>query len=467
MTVQWADFPWDERLYDNADETILTHAVAAVENAFSNAAGGHSRFPGLRDFATTGGNRNYVWEHKNNLLVANDQGRVFRVGRDASVEDVTRTPLTGGCRPTFTANEDEVLIAAGGPILTLATGRTEILTREAPRTTHVGYVDGYVLAIEANTQRFRYADPGTPREWNDLNVFSADGKADNLNALVVTPYRELLLAGPDSIEQFERLPNGTQPFARRWATGEGVAYPYTLVAARSGTYGVNMGLQFVRFVGQITRDESNDIGLRLKKIDDWTDVWAAEFDTYGQKFIVLQAPNATNGYGTKGLTLLLDYARKRWSFLYGWDSRLSVPARWPGWSVAQAWGQTFVGVPGGVAVVDGDTFTAMGQRTRFLIRSAHVGKWGPSRIDDVRLRIKRGVGQNAGREPLIGLRVNRDNEGFDQWTYEPLGRPGQREMEITWGGQGCASAWQFEISVTDAVPVEFVSMQVHVERLRW
>ena len=64
------------------------------------------------------------------------------------------------------------------------------------------------------------------------------------------------------------------------------------------------------------------------------------------------------------------------------------------------------------------------------------------------------------------MRVNRDNRGFDQWQFEGMGRPGERDMTVRWGGQGIADTWQFEIAVSDDIPVEFVSMRVRVERMR-
>ncbi len=465
--VQWAVFPWSERLYADGDEALLTHAVAAVENAYSNAAGGHSRFPGLTLFATTGGNQNYVFEWKKQLFCATDVGRLYRMTESGAVQDVTGTPISGGKRAIFSPTDDQLLIAAGGPIIALSGDKTAILSPDAPASSHVAYIDGYVIAVENDSQRFQYADPGEPTVWNPINVFSADGKADDLSALAVTPYRELLLAGEDSVEQFERLANGNQPFSRRWSTGEGVAYPYTFLADKTGTYGVNKRYEFVRFFGQISQDQSGDIGIVLEKIDDWAEAWTAEMSVKGQKFIVLQAPHATNAYGTPGVTMLLDYRNRKWSFLYGWDAAAQLPGRWPGWSTARCWGKVFVGVPGGVAAVDDKAFQAVGQMTRFLIRSAHVGKFGPSRIDDVKIQIKRGIGVYGGAEPVIGLRVNRDNLGFDQWTYEPLGLPGERNMTIHFGGQGAADTWQFEIAVSDNVAVEFVDMEIYVERLRW
>lgn len=463
--VQWADFPLD-RMYTNSDETILSHAVASVENAYANEAKGFSRFPGLVPFVDIPSDRTYLCKFRDNLIVATDRGRVYRVSRTGAVLDVTGTPLSGGKRAIFAATEDQLVIAAGGPLINLSSDHTRLL-RNAPNSTHVVFVDGYLIAIEAYSGRFSYCDPGLYETWNPLSVFTANGKPDDLNSAVVTPYRELLLAGSDSIEQYERLPNGDQPFSRRWATGEGVQFPYTLVADKSGTYGVNSRFEFVRFYGQVSQDQGADVDLTFESVDDWTEAWASELSVKGQKFIVLQAPFATNRHGTKGVTMLLDYRAKRWSFLYGWDDVLSVQSRWPVWSLERIWGGVYAGVTGGIARLADDSYKVLGKTHAFLVRTGHVDKFGPSRIDEVRIRLRRGDAPNETTEPLVGLRVNRDNLGFDQWTFEPLGLKGDRTMVIRFGGQGCADTWQFEIQITDDVPVEFVSLQIYVERLRW
>ena len=455
-------------MYASADEAILSKAVAAVENAYENAAGGFSRFPGLTMFSPFAANRVYLSPWRDDLVACTDGGKTFRIARDGTATDATGVPISGGQRVVFSQTEDQLVMAAGGPIISLSGSQTQLLSEQAPFTTHVAFLEGYLLAIEALSESFFYSDPGVYTTWNPLSEFAANSKPSPLKAMSVSPYGELLLAKTDSVEQYELLPNGTQPFTRRWATGEGIAYPYTMVADKTGTYGVNQRFEFIRFYGQISLDQGGDVGLVLEKVDDWTDAWAQELAVKGQKTIILQMPNATNAHGTKGITLVLDYRARKWSFLYGWDPANSVCTRFPVWSVARQWGKVFAGVPGGVAVFDDDNYQILGGNYPFLARSGHVDAFGPSRIDDVRLRLRRGAGQyGAKQQPLIGLRVNRDNLGFDQWQYEPLGLPGQREMTVHFGGQGAADAWQFEIIVTDNVPVELVKMETYVERLRW
>lgn len=455
-------------MYASADEAILSSAVAAIENGYENEAGGMSRFPGLTPFASFPGNKTYLTTWQDNLIAATDLGRVYRVSKLGAVQDVTGVPLSGGGRAIFSKTEDQLVMAAGGPILQLLGNQTQILSNEAPQSTHIAFLSGYLIAIEPYSGRFYYCDPGQYTTWNALSVFTANAKAQFVGAITITPFNEMLLAGPDAIEQWELLANGNQPFARRWTTGEGIYAPYTLLADKVGTFGINPRFEFVRFAGQVSQDQSDDVGLTLQKIDDWSEAWSVECSTKGQKFFILQMPNATNAYGSKGVTLAFDYRDRKFSFLYGWDKTIRQPTRWPGWSAQRQWGKVFVGVPGGIAVLDDENYTLQGSLYPFLIRSGHVDDWGPSRIDDVKIRLKRGIGNYGGRRPRVGIRVNRDNLGFDQWTFEDLGDPGERTMEIRFGGQGTVDGtWQFEIAVTDDVPVEFVSMQVFVERLRW
>lgn len=470
--AQWADFPWDTKMYASADEALLSKAVAAVENGYANPAGGMSRFPGLASFVNfgVGGNRTYLTEFRGNMMAATDQGRLYRIDRSGAFEDVTGVPISGNQRVIFSQTEDMLVMAAGGPILRLGGARTQVLSAQAPQSTHVAFIDGYLLAIEPNSGRFSYCDPGEYTVWNPTSVFSANGKPDDLNALAISPHREVLLAGPDSVEQYETFASGNAPFARRWTTGAGVMAPYTLLADETGTYGVNRRQEFVRFVGQVNEDQSANIALVLERVDSWKDAWASECGIKGQKFIMLQMPFATNAYGTKGITMLLDYRNRRWSFLYGWDANRKLPARWPGWSILRIWGRVYVGIAGGVAELSADSYQLLGLPYPWLVRSAHVDKFGTSRIDDCEIRIKRGVGpydNNSALMPRIGLRVNRDNLGFDQWMFEDLGRPGERDMSIRFGCLGSADTWQIELAVTDNVPVEFSGMRVRVERLSW
>jgi hypothetical protein len=170
-------------------------------------------------------------------------------------------------------------------------------------------------------------------------------------------------------------------------------------------------------------------------------------------------PNATNSYGTKGITLGYDIRKQRFFTLWGWDLKAASPTRWPGWSYHPLWGQTFVGGDDGwIWKLDGTVHSNGGGIQRFLVRTGHWDEVGECSVDDLRVRIKRGVGSYTAA-PTILVRANRDNGGFGPWVQGSLGLSGQREMLIRFGGFGIAHSWQFEIQCTDNAPIELVKAE--------
>lgn len=467
------DIPLASKWFTNVKESALTRAAEAMENCYIAENGGIMRMPPLRVFATipaSQGARVYLRDYRGGLMASTARGRLYTVTSDAAVADVTGVPLSGGARPTFAETDDELLLAAGGPILKWSGTVTSKLSDDAPETTHVGYVDGYTLAIEPGSGRFNYTPPGQSAIWNALDVLTAEGKPDNLNALIITDYREMLLTGEKSIEQFERLPNGDRPFFRRWASGETVLLPYTLTFIDQGVWFINARREFVRLSGQTGQPRSDDIQRDLSKIDDLTDAWADELFVGGQKFIVVQFPNATNIHGTKGITLLHDIRSNRWASLYGFDPSTGLPSRWPGWSVRRLWGKVLVGGEGVIyeMVPDGVVEPAGGQR--MLWRSGHLEArsmtGAPSvRIDDIRVRVTRGEGTSYDVRPKFTLRVRKDRGAWSRWVERDVGAPGERASHMRFGGFGKCESMQVEIAMTDATPLEMVSMQADVTPL--
>jgi hypothetical protein len=465
MAGRWIPIPIDSKLFTNVHESVLTRAHAALENSYVNEAGGHSRFPGLKDFATLGGvARVYMHEWKGDLVTVTSQGKVYRVDSGGAVTQVLGVPVSGGKRVVFTKTENELLMCAGGPIIRYAGDKTELFSKDAPNASHVAYIDGYVVANEVDSGRFQHNTVGDLRAWSALDTFAASGSPDNINALMVTPFRELLVCGPDSIEQFERLPSGDPPFFRRWSVGEGVFAPSTLVFVDNAAWAVNRKREFVRFSGQVTQPTSDDIGRSLKALDDWTDAWAEVVDAFGQKFIVLQAPFATNTHGTKGVTAAFDVRSQKWFNLYGWDLVTGLPARWPGWSCFDMWGKTLIGGEGRIWELSNDTFYHGTDVARMLGRTAPLSELGEIRIDNVRARLRRGTGTNT-TEGTFSLRVNRDSKGWSNWKRKGLGLRGAGDMFVEFGGMGAGHTWQWEYEVTDNCPVELVALQAQVTAL--
>lgn len=464
---QWTPLPLDGKLFANIDETGLSTASAKVENGFMNDAGGHSRFPGLKPWTQLPDKgRVYLSDWRGDLIAATSSGKMFRISRQKNAEDVTGVPVSGGRRVIFDKTDAELVAAAGGQIIRFAGGRTEVLSNDAPLTSHVGTIDSFVLAPEKDTDRWYHSNAGASQTWDVLDTFKADGKPDAIEAMLITPFREIMMCGPDSIEQWERSLSGDVPFIRRWAVGDGLKSPYAIAFADNAVFCINRTSEWVRFSGQTSQPVGDDIGALLANVDDWSEAWIGGFPDQpiswnGQKFLLLQIPNATNPYGTKGITACLDIRPKAGKFflLYGWDMAKAKPARWPGWSHWPLWDQTFVGGDDGwIWTLDKATHTNGGETQRWLVRTGHWDQAGETAVDDLRIRMKRGLGSHTSA-PNVLLRANRDNLGFGPWVQGSLGMMGQRDLLIRFGGFGIASTWQFEIQCTDDCDIELVKAE--------
>jgi hypothetical protein len=458
---RWVPIPLDGKLFLNSDETLLNRAIAKLENAYTNDAGGISRFPGLQTWKALPDNgRVYLEDWRGDLMAVTSKGRLYRIDRNANLEDVTGVPISGGKRVTFDKTISELLMAAGGKPIRFAGKKTEILSKDAPETTHIGTMDSFVIAVEKDSGRFEHSTAGDSREWDPLDTFAADGKPDNITGMVITPFREMILAGPDSVEQWERYASGDVPFYRRWAVGEGLISPYAMGFADNAVILVNKNAEVVRLAGQTGQPIGDDIGRTIEGVDDWTDAWVGSEPLIigGQKYALLVIPNATSVYGTRGLTFLYDYKKQRWSQLYGWDRKKALPTRWPGWSHHKHWGLDFVGGDGVIYVLDSTVHTHDGGTQRWLVRTGHWDQAGESSMDNFRLRLKRGIGTNTAAAD-IRVRANLDNRAFGNWVPYSLGLSGDRMPVIEFGGFGIANTFQMEIECTADCEIELVKAE--------
>lgn len=467
--ARWLPLPISNPVFANADPDAIIGFQTALENGFVNELGAHSRFPGLKVFARLPDKgRVYLHDWGGNLVAGTSRGRVFSLDPAANVTDRTGTLVSGGKRVIFSKTNTELLLAAGGPIVRLRDLKTELLSDAAPLASHVQWIDGYTVAAEVNSNRFYHSAASLPDSWHPLDTYAADGDPDTINAIMVTPFKELMVGGRNSIEQFETSQSGDAAFFRRWSVGEGVAAPYCMVWADNAMFTVNKLYEVVKATGQVAVAASSEISKILEKVDNWEDAWIGGFPdkplhVAGQKFILMQIPHATNAYGSKGITLLYDYRQKRWSELYGFDVNDGTPVRWPGWSHWTLWGRTFVGGEGVIYEVTDDTYTLAGEPQRWLLRTGHYGDANQVQITNLRLTVKRGRGGANGQEGFIAVRCRRDAKPWGPWIRRSLGKPGDTVPISSFGGFGTAYAFQFEFSTSDDVEVELMRAEILTE----
>jgi hypothetical protein len=460
--MRWQDIPIDKKVLTNVNETALQIHNAAMENAYLTELGNIKDFPRLREVMDIPGNKDVYMEEWQGDLVASSGGRTYRIDlAELKADDLTGAVLNGAGRTIFAPTEDQLVMAAGGGVIRLRGKKTEELGDNPPEATHVAFVRGYLVLNNPRSQQFKYAAPGQYDDIPDLNVYSAESRPDNITALIVDEVGELIVGGHQSLEQFDTVANGDSPFQQRWDLSGGLRRDaqYTLLAASNRVWGINKDDEFVAYTSQADSSQSRAIQRSLTNIRDWRGSWAAEILVDGQSFILLQIPNAENVYGSKGITLLHDYNKGRWSTIYGWDDDKGEPAVWQGVSYKKFDGRYLVGGKGKIyeLVPEGD-----GLNRRVLYRSGHLRARGKNDLSVERMRIslRRGdaaVGESA---PIVSIRAKKNNKSWSRWIRKSLGKTGQHDMVAMFSGMGMARTWQFEIAVTDDVPVEIAGMEI-------
>lgn len=468
---QWVDVPLNKKLFKNLPDEVLTSTYGALENCFVTESNGLSRFPGLKLFIDLDSESPiHLGRYENDLLAVGEDGRTFQLDQNAIAKKISGPPVLGGDRAIFARTRDGTMITAGAQIIKFDGVENTILSKDAPLSSFVGFLDGYVLAVEKNSGRFQHAEINNFGVWNPLDTFSVDGSPDDITAMLITPFNEILFAGEESLEQYERYVGSDIPFFRRWSVGDGISEPWTLCFADNAAWGLNGRMEFVRLSGQTTQSVSDDIQKEIENryslgnIGALNKAWAQPCYIKGQKFIIFQAPEAGNPYGTKGLTLVFDIRRGQWFELYGWNDSNGVPDLWPGRSIFPMWGKMFVGGVGKIYELDENTHNNDGGVQRVYCRTAHFDTAGTMRCDGVRLTIKRGVGTYE-TNPKVSFRTNIDNKGWNNWQTRELGKTGADLLFIEYGAQGTGDTFQFEIQMSDSAPFELRRFQIDAAKV--
>ena len=340
------------------------------------------------------------------------------------------------------------------------------LVETAPECSHIGYCQGWLLALEAETNIIRYNDGAAIDEWPDENFFTAESKPDEMTALMVSDRNEILIAGPETIELFEVYASGQRPFYLRSSMGEGLFARDTLCETPgAGLWCVNSQREFIQLSQVGGRLVSEPVDLLLQGIDDWTGAWAQPLNVIGQRFLLLSAPKATSPYGVEGMTFLYDYRAKRWSTLYAWNDADALQARWPVHSVATtSWGAFAGGEAGAVYQLVAEQPNTLKQRD--LFRSAMYPATSIIRgadqiyVNNLRIRVttpRLGAGQAA---PRIEVRARLD--GTDWMEPQAIDVDPDSSQWFEFGSLGMGGALQLEYRTFDGARVEVQRIEADI-----
>lgn len=433
-----------------------------------------SRCPGLEFLQTVGtGPIRGLWAHQTN-------GTDFYVVSGVQVfklSSLTGTPTllgtVSGTGPVSIAdNGTQIFFACNGPsyIYNEVTNVFQQITDpDFPGALTVGYLDGYFVFTEPDSQRVWVTSIFEGTQIDALDFASAEGSPDGLVGLIVD-HREAWLFGTDSVEVWYDAGLADFPLARIQGAFNEIGCVATFSIAKLdnglfwlGTDARGQGIVYRANGYTGTRVSTHAVEYAIAQYGNLADAIAYTYQQEGHAFYVLTFP-------TGNATWVYDVATGAWHERAGWDNGAFMRHR----SNCQCnfGGNIVVGdyENGNIYRFNLDVFADNGGIQKWL-RSWRALPTGQNNLKrtahhSLQLDCQSGVGLNLGQgsDPQVVLRWSDD--GGHTWSNEhwsPMGKIGQYFHRVFWRRLGMTMKLRdrvYEVSGTDPVKIAIVGAEL-------
>ena len=442
------------------------------EGSGGKEAGFLQRCPGLRVLATVGsGPIRGLW-------VTNGVAYVVSGSQFYSLDTSWNATLIGAVSGTgpvsMSDNGVQIFIACNpdGYIYNTSTSILGAITDpDFPGAGSVGYIDGYFVFNEPNSQRFWVTAILDGTSINALDFASAEGYPDNVIALIVD-HLEIFLFGTTSVEVWYDAGTPDFPMARiQGAFMEvGCEAAYSVAKLDNSVFFLGSDARGRGLVYRINgytpaRISNNALEYAIQSYGNITDAIGYTYQQGGHPFYVLIFPSA-------GATWVYDVSTQLWHERAGFSNGQFTRHR----SNCQMSfnDQIVVGdyQDGRVYAFDLDVFADGGQIQRWL-RSWRALPTGQNTLKrtaqhSLQLDCETGVGLNSGQgsDPQAMLRWSDD--GGHTWSNEhwkSMGAIGNYGFRTIWRRLGMTEKIRdrvYEVSGTDPVKIAIMGAELFV-----
>jgi Phage stabilisation protein len=433
-----------------------------------------NRAPGLEYLQSVGtGPIRGLWAHQTN-------GSDFYVVSGNSVykmSTLTGDPVllgtVSGTGPVSIADNGTQLFFACNPDSYIYNEVTNVFQQitdpDFPGAVTVGYLDGYFVFNEPNSQRVWVTSLLDGLSVNPLDFASAEGSPDGLVGIIVD-HREAWLFGTDSVEVWYDAGLADFPLTRiQGAFNEiGCAATFSIAKLDNGLFwlgtdarGQGIVYRANGYTGQ--RVSTHAIEYAIAQYSDISDAIAYTYQQEGHAFYVLTFP-------TGNATWVYDVSTQAWHERAGWLNGAFTRHR----SNCQCnfLGNTIVGdfENGNIYKMSLDVYADNGNIQKWL-RSWRALPSGQNNLKrtahhTLQLNCESGVGLNDGQgsDPQAMLRWSDD--GGHTWSNEhwaPMGKIGAHSQRVFWRRLGMTVKLRdrvYEVSGTDPVKVAIMGAEL-------
>jgi hypothetical protein len=296
--------------YKNVDEESLGSESAELIDGYVDELNNTSKRPGLVKWVDIGTGRRIdaiYPEYKHQVFLAISNKRVHTISFDGVISGLDSAISASDTYPSiFASNGAKVWIAGGtGKLINYDGTATYVADALAPATsTHVAYMENYIIANDLGDNKFYWTDPTDADIWPAASYASL---ATNPGPIVALHnyYNQLMLFGPHVTEVWTL--DGTNPFSPVLGSTLqcGCSAPYSIVVAGGVLFWLDDKRRFVYYSGSASVSISGAVHRLIQGLTKVSDAVAWEMSIAGQNFIILNFPYSN-------LTLAYNYMTKQW-----------------------------------------------------------------------------------------------------------------------------------------------------------
>ena len=429
------------------------------------------RAPGLRLLAAVGsGPVRGLWAYGGYMYVVSGD-KLYQV--DTSYTTTLLGTVAGADGPVSMAdNGTQLFVACNGPsyIYNATTGVfSQITDPDFPGAVTVGYLDGYFVFNEPNSQKIWITSLLDGLSVDPLDFASAEGSPDGVVGLIVD-HREVWVLGTNSVEVWYDA--GTQDFPLQRIQGAfneiGCVSAFSIAKLDNGIFwlgqdarGQGIVYRANGYTGQ--RISTHAVEWHIQQYGNLSDAIAYTYQQDGHSFYVLIFPSANT-------TWVYDVATQAWHERAGFLAGQFTRHR----SNCQVFfnNEVIVGdyENSNIYAFDLDDYTDNGAIQKWL-RSWRALPTGQNNLKrtaqhGMQLDCETGVGLNDGQgsDPQVMLRWSDD--GGHTWSNEhwtSIGKIGQYGKRALWRRLGMTQKIRdrvYEISMTDPVKVAIMGAEL-------
>lgn len=433
-----------------------------------------NRAPGLKLFATVGnGPIRGLWAVNQYMYVVSGQ-TLYKV---TSAGVATSIGFIGGITPVSMADNGTQIFIAANPNGYIYNVQTNVLQQindvDFPGAVTVGFIDGYFVFNEPNSQRVWITGLYDGTTVDPLEFASAEGAPDNIVAVNVN-HREVWLFGTNSVEVWYNSGDVDFPLTRIQGSFNelGCAAPYSIAKLDNVLFwlgrdarGYGIVYRARGYVGE--RISTHAIEYAIQSYGDISNAIAYSYQQEGHLFYVLTFPTASK-------TWVFDSVTGAWHERAGWVNSQFTRHR----SNCQVFfnNLTLVGdyQNGNVYSFDLDVYDDNGDVQKWL-RSWRA--LPPNQNDlkrtaqhSLQLDAESGVGLNSGQgsQPQVLLRWSDD--GGHTWSNQHsanMGAIGEYGKRMFWRRLGMTVKLRdrvYEISGTDPVKIAIMGANLILDQ---